>query len=176
MSFFKNVISSVGGFFKKAATSTVGKSVLGLAATVVGGPAAGLAVTKATGLLGEKQIGEMAAKVISDGTVKVDKVKDTLASYGIPETAENIQAITDALKNAATGISQKSITVSGSSASSDNDKSNSGSFMDKIKSFYYKVKNWIVENWKTILIIASVVGGLVLLWYVFFSKNKKYRV
>lgn len=178
MSFFKNIGSAVGGFFKKVATSTVGKTILGAAATLVGGPVAGAAVVKATSLLGEKKLGEMAAKVVSDGVVKTDKVATTLAGNGINPNSENVQVVTDALKSAAAGISNKGIGVSGSASLASVGAGGSatpGTFMDKLKLRFSSLKNWFMTNWKKVLLFGVLPALVVWFGYKFLFKRKKYR-
>ncbi len=180
MSFFKKIGGAVGGFFKKVATSTVGKTVLGAAATLVGGPVAGAAVVKATSLLGESKLGQMAAKVVSDGVVKLDKVSTTLSNAGINPNAGNIQIVSDALKSAAAGIGNKSIGVSGSAFVAPSSGSSSPvvgtSFTDKVKNVFYRVKNWLVVNWKKILLFVVLPAVVIYVVYAMFFKRKKWRV
>lgn len=181
MGFFKKLVKGAGNFAKKIATSGVGKTVLGAAATIVGGPAAGAAVGSLTSMIGEKKAGEMASKVVSDGTVKESKVIETLAKIGINPSPQNIADAVTALKYSAQGIANKPITVTKSasfapsSTSTSSNTLNTGSFMDKVKNTYYKVKTWVVENSKTVLIGLGIVALGVVGYFGFFKKTKYRR-
>lgn len=176
MGFFKKVGSKVGGFFKTVAQ--VGGTVLSTAATIVGGPVAGALVTKVVGLLGEKKVGEMASKVVNDGTVKVDKVLSTLDQYGIKTDANTVNDVVQALKSAASGIGNKSISVSSASLISDvsTGGTQSGlSIMDKVKSMYYRSKDWLVVNWKQAVLYGGIAIVICVAIYLLVFKKIKYR-
>nr|WP_319509410.1 hypothetical protein [uncultured Draconibacterium sp.] len=178
MGFFKKAIKSVGGFFKKTA-GTIAKTALGGAATIVGGPAAGIAVTKAIGLLGETKVGQMAAKVISDGVVKTDKVESTLKNAGINTDVDTVQTVINALKNSASGIANKNIGVTsgftGGVSASGSVASSNVTFMDKVKGWYYTAKIWIIEHKKAVLIGLAIMAAA-MIYFFGFGKRKKWRI
>lgn len=178
MSFFKKLVSGVGRFGKKIATSGIGKTVLSGAAAIFGGPGAATAVNLAISKLGEKKTGEMAAMVVKDGTVKVDKVVGTLKKMGAYATNEEVNDMVYGLKSAASGIGSKSITVTqGNTSTSENGESVVGEFslIEKVKSLFYRAKYWLTANWKKVLLygvlpLAIIVG----VWYLY-GKKAKYR-
>jgi len=180
MGFLKKLVKGAGNFAKKIASSGVGKTVLGAAATIVGGPAAGAAVSSLTSMIGEKKAGEMASKVVNDGTVKESKVIETFAKLGINPTPQAVADAVNALKYSASGIANKPITVTKSAAFTAPTSSVSGvsglgmTIMDKVKNFYYKVKIWATENskvlWIGLAVVFVAVGGFFL-----FGKKTKYR-
>lgn len=180
MSFFKKLGKNLGRFAKKVAGSTIGRTVLGTAATLVGGPIAGAAVAKVTGLLGEKKTGEMASKVVGDGTVKVDKVVSTLDKLGIQTDSQTVNDVTQGLKSAAMGIGGKPVTITSggfmpSYTPSSQTSTAPASFSDKMKNTWYKVKAWFTENWKKVLLYGVLPIGLIVGAYYLFGGKKKYR-
>ncbi|WP_372934539.1 hypothetical protein [Mariniphaga sediminis] len=180
MSFFKKMGRGLGAFAKKVAGSALGRTVLGTAATLVGGPIAGAAVAKVTGLLGEKKTGEMASKVVGDGTVKVDKVISTLDKLGIQTDSQTVNDVAQGLKSAAMGISSQPVTISSGGfmptySPSGQASSSPTSFSDKVKSTWYKVKTWFAENWKKVLLYGVLPIGLIVGAYYLFGAKKKYR-
>lgn len=180
MGFFKKIGRKAGGFFKKVASSNIGKTVLGTVATAVGGPLAGAAVLAATKLLGEKKTGEMTAKVVSDGTVKVDKVAATLGKMGIQADQGKVNEVVEALRYSAMGIGNKSISITKGNlippSDSNQGHDSTGNWFQKAKDFialwWAKIKNFVSEKWKVILIVAAILAALVGGWY-FLVKNRK---
>lgn len=172
------MLGGVSRFAKKIATSGVGRTVLGATATLIGGPAAGIAVNKAIGMLGEKKIGEMASKVVSDGTVKVDKVIGTLEKSGIVADQSGIDDVVNGLKFSAMGIGSKSISVTKGSliaAGGSNGASTTGTLWDKVKVFFYNIKSWLFANWKKALLYGVLPVVVMVGVYYLFVKKTKYR-
>ena len=177
MGLFKKIAKGVGRFAKKVAKKAV-KPALSLAATVVGGPAAGALVNKAVGLLGEKKTTEMAEKVVSDGVVKADKVEKTLSLAGLA-TPQNVQTVVGALKSAASGMTNKSIGVSGFTGgvttSGSSNPSLSISFKDRLVGWWNSLKNWVIEHKTLVMIVGGIVASFCV-YYFGFGKKKKWRV
>jgi len=177
MGLFKKVFKGVkqASRFAKKTVGKVAKPALSIAATAFGGPIGGVLVNKAIGLLGEGKVGQMAAKVISDGVVKVDKVEQTLKSAGVATT--NTQTVVDALKNAAAGMSGKAVGVAGFTGgvtSSGNAPVVSISFKDRVVGWWNAAKNWTIEHKKPVLIAVGIVLTTCV-YYFGFGKKKKWR-
>ena len=182
MGFLKKLGGAVGGFAKKIASSGIGRTLLSGAATAVAGPAAGAGVLKLTGMIGEKKTGEMAAKIVSDGTVKVDKIQSTLAKYGIQPDGGTLDEVVQSMKAAASGIGNKSISISGSNLiapSSGSGGSSSpvaaGNFMEKVKNGWYRSVEWVKTHWKQIALFGLLPLTIIVAIYFLVFKNKKYR-
>ncbi len=180
--FFGNLLRGAGRFAKKIVSSGVGKTILGIAATVVGGPLAGAGVVTAIKALGKTKVGEMAAKVIDSGVVKVDKIIETLDRKNVERNPHLVEQIALGLKNAAQGISHKSISVSHNpSTYRPSSKAQSVvvkiSFLDRLKGYYTSAVEWLRLNKKK----AAIYGGVALVliiggWYLLGGSRKKWRV
>nr|WP_321356640.1 hypothetical protein [uncultured Draconibacterium sp.] len=181
MGLFKKVFKGIknAGRFAAKTVGKVVKPVLSIAAGSVGGPVAAAAVNSTIGLIGEKKVGEMTAKVVSDGVVKTNKVQETLQKLGVPTSGNNINTVVTALKNAAAGMSNKSVGVSGFtggvSTPSSSTPSVSISFKDRVIGWWNSAKNWTIEHKKPVLIGVGIVVAICV-YYFGFGKRKKWRV